>query len=269
MKKLNLHSHSTYSDGSPTLRTYVEKCIEDNHVCLCITDHDYCICSIEKFQKEYDECKELSREYNYPIICGSEISLPYYAEAQLFGYEACIEWFILEKKYFNDGDQYSVVGWNNPSMIRRLNHIKQIKKKYEDKMAMVLCHPSLPDPSKDNTKKDGEAKFSDIDPEFLQIMDGFEIINRSYMFEFDWWLKDYIKYPFIGQDAHNARAIAFDACNHVPDSLVINNEEDLIKWIRNPVFDLEHFYSRDWDYFKYMEKKYKWTEKESSAPILW
>ena len=86
--KLNLHLHTNYSDGSNTMREYAIAMKELSHVALVTSDHDYCMTE-EKYAAQLIEAKELSKELDFPIICGlgwANIVQGYYSVLMPAGY---------------------------------------------------------------------------------------------------------------------------------------------------------------------------------------
>jgi len=140
--KINLHTHTNYSDGYATMREYVNLAKEQNHVALVITDHDYmlkrskistiCITTDEdthikqqQFIDQILEASTITREEGFPVIVGLEISLGV-EEALLFGQLACIDWFNYRKEINNNI-------YKDDKLLRNF----LIKHEH----AIVLCHP--------------------------------------------------------------------------------------------------------------------------------
>ena len=212
--KLNLHTHSCYSDGCGTIRGYADMAKKHNHVCLVLSDHDYMM-SVKKFKEELEEAELMSQEEGIAIICGLEISL-WYEEALLFGKEACLDW--LERRA-------SFVEGNMSAGVTRFDYlakyIKEIKEKYE--CALVLCHPSLHE----------EYSKPLFDNGIIDLFDGYEIQNS-----FRRWPQDKIKWmetimphakQYKNYDSHNKDRFIGET-NETEE--YIGNDKELIAWIR-------------------------------------
>ena len=66
MKRIDLHMHTTHSDGSYTPRELVRYAKEKRLDCISVTDHDT--------MSSYDECADEAREQGIELIPGIEIS---------------------------------------------------------------------------------------------------------------------------------------------------------------------------------------------------
>ena len=94
MRYSNLHTHSTYSDGSGTLRDNVEAALERNMASLGFSDHSFTACDTSYCMKleDYDAyCKEgraLKEEYKDRIPLFVGIECDYYSDidSSMFDY---------------------------------------------------------------------------------------------------------------------------------------------------------------------------------------
>jgi hypothetical protein len=215
LKKINLHTHTNYSDGSSTIASYCRKAIELQHEALVITDHDYMNMSVQKFKEEIKEAYEVSKEYDFPIIVGLEISL-WHHEALLFSQDACIDWLT------NRQLRFTVRGDVIDSSIKDPSYIKEIRDKYN--CALILCHPIC--------NSEYTSKMSDLYP----IIDGYEIRNSG----MDWseesitWLESVMPNAkqYKNYDAHIVDHFS-GVCNEI--NIEIKNENDLINWVKGGI----------------------------------
>jgi hypothetical protein len=200
MGLLNLHCHSTYSDGADSILELTKAYKNAGHIALCLTDHDYGYMTIKKWESETEEAARISEEHKFPIIVGLEVFIPNSEEVLVFGSEACRSILITDA----------------------LSSVKAFKRWYisqKEPFALILAHPYI---------------WID-DPEFYLLMDGYEVTNCG-----QYWGDDYVqkmervmpspRKPYHGQDLHTIRNMSHQ-CNEVPDDLIINNEADLIKYI--------------------------------------
>lgn len=93
MPLLNLHLHTTYSDGRCSMREMAETLRATGHVALVTSDHDYCM-TPEKYEEQLQEARQIQVDLGFPIICGLEVSL-WYEEAVLISEDACRAWLKL------------------------------------------------------------------------------------------------------------------------------------------------------------------------------
>lgn len=112
LNKLDLHIHSTYSDGSLTIKEIVDKAIISGMSRIAITDHD----SIESW-KEID-----NGNFAIPVIKGVEISTRYKNDVvHILGY------------YLNDnGEYFGLINKLNEICEQRKNRVKDIIKKLDE-----------------------------------------------------------------------------------------------------------------------------------------
>ena len=109
--KLDLHMHSTYSDGTLTIKELVDKAGSYKMSGIAITDHD----NIESW-KEID-----NNNFNIYVIKGVEISTRYKNDVvHILGY------------YLNDNGEYTgLINKLNEICEQRKNRVKEIIKKLE------------------------------------------------------------------------------------------------------------------------------------------
>ncbi len=209
MKKINLHAHSRWSDGSGTIEEMTNEYERLGFVASIITDHDYMIKDKAALDQQREEIKQLnaSRKFSIPIIQGCEITLEYGEEAVLFGELAIDHWFSLKTKRTYE-----------PQMFDDFNH------------AIIWAHPRA---------SHEDALLEDI--KFLSSFHGFEIENAwnpvfmeaSNKNDSDrlHQIKNHIRYePYRNSDAHVVSMIerAYNKINRD-----IKDESDLIDWIRS------------------------------------
>ena len=73
--KIDLHLHTTYSDGGLTPKQVIKAAKEKGLCAIAITDHDEC-----------KGCIEAAEEKDIIVICGIELSADYHGEAHVLGY---------------------------------------------------------------------------------------------------------------------------------------------------------------------------------------
>lgn len=94
--KVNLHSHTLYSDGGDNIEDMAIMARNLGHCCYIITDHYYgkgvvlssYSLTVQSFQKQIQEAKEVSERLNFPIIVGIECVFDRCEEINVFGYNA-------------------------------------------------------------------------------------------------------------------------------------------------------------------------------------
>ena len=206
MALLNLHCHSTYSDGANFILELALAYKTSGHVCLCLTDHSYLLIdeevggSIEKWDRLCAEADDISKTLDYPIIVGLEIYVRRAEEILVFGRDACRSLLTTDA----------------------LNGVKEFYNWYQtnkDPVALIMAHPSVRDhPSY-----------------FYLMMDGYETTNGGCYWgdEYAEKLKTFMPPPrraYANQDLH----ALFDlgcVCNEVSEDLIIKNELDLIQYL--------------------------------------
>ena len=95
--KINLHSHTRYSDGANTIKEMALTSKNLGFCCHVITDHYYGRDDLapysltkETFLEAIKEAEEVSREINFPIIVGAECGYNNMEEINVFGKEAIL-----------------------------------------------------------------------------------------------------------------------------------------------------------------------------------
>lgn len=104
MRYSNLHTHSTYSDGTGTLRENVEAAVARNMVSLGFSDHSFTACDpsycmkIENYGSYIREARELKEEYRDRISLFLGIEWDYYSvmEKSLFDYTIASVHYIIK-----------------------------------------------------------------------------------------------------------------------------------------------------------------------------
>ncbi len=194
MYKINIHSHTIFSDGFNTPITMAYKAKELGFTALVVTDHFYGKVSPEfmsknnlrLLRKACDEARKI-----LPVIIGMEV--PFMEQEILVFGGAAIKWIIE-----ND--------------LPTKDDIIRLKK--ETGCAIILCHPG----------KD----FEDL----IDVIDGFEMYNSGFNYfknrtaELD-SLKG--KQRWCNSDAHKSEWL--DIGYNIVDSK-IKTEHDLIKYIK-------------------------------------
>lgn len=220
MIKLNLHAHTTYSDGKDSLENMALAYKNNGFICAVITDHVYSTnyhlsLNNNTYQYQVYKATKLMRELNYPIICGLEISCREVGEEIiLLGDVACSNFMIERERRLNDKtqivDNYAI-----------LKEIKENHKNYT-----ILAHAFMHNPD----------KIDDI----ANIIDGFEVVNagqyqflnRSIPINFE------NKARYCNSDAHSAKQL-LRCCNTLTKSVDIKNDSDLIDVLRD--YDSRYF----------------------------
>ena len=195
--KINLHAHSTFSDGSGTPTEMAIKAKELGFSCLVLTDHFYGhgvadkwrAMSIEKMPAYKEAIKEATKIL--PVIRGMEV--PFHDEEVLVFGETAI-------------DAIMKVGV--------LDSIEELKAKHE--CAVILCHPLM------ESYNEGECKH-------LDNIDGFEMFNSGR----DWFhLREMgvlsKKIGWCNSDAHTLKMMEL---GHNLVNECITTEQQLIKYI--------------------------------------
>ncbi len=209
MKKINLHAHSRWSDGSGTIEEMTNEYERLGFVASIITDHDYMIEEKPALDEQRKEIRHLnaSGKFSIPIIQGCEITLEHGEEAILFGELAIDHWFSIKTDQTYE-----------PRMFDDFNH------------AIIWAHP--------------RASYEDAlleDIKFLSSFHGFEIENAwnpVFMGDNDKndsdrlnLIKNHIRYePYRNSDAHFVSMIE-KSYNKINSA--IKDENALIDWIRS------------------------------------
>ncbi len=223
--KLNIHTHTNYSDGENTIEELAKASIELGFMALVVTDHVYwrdhdVSNSLEKFKQQKIDAMTVSQRVNYPIIVGAEFEVDVREEFLVFGENAILdllqqreEWLLAQKR-------------NKRTPELTIEDIGLIRKKYES--AVVLCHPVLIADYKDNEIK----IFSNGALDFI---DGYEHYNSGMNMFRSEEKKGYISKfngltAFSNSDAHKIRRLQ-EGYNFVEEK--ITTETELIQYIRN------------------------------------
>ncbi|MEG1141982.1 MAG: hypothetical protein RSE41_06015 [Clostridia bacterium] len=222
MFKINIHCHTTYSDGREPLAVMMLEHIKQHFSAFVVTDHlkviqrlsDYkkSLNDINHIEQQRKELNSLSRYLNYSAIQGVELWLKE-EEVLLFGIEVIRE----VCRFINDyeGDNIYV------------DVIKFISER-KTRCAVVLCHPRL------------SGAFTEKMDEYYMllhsIIDGYEVFNCG----INWveehlntakqqWLQFTHGKEFCNSDAHCLENIVHGNNSH---ERPIRCEEELIKWIK-------------------------------------
>jgi hypothetical protein len=196
---LNLHCHSSYTDGANSLRELALMARECDHVALCLTDHNYMFSSPFVWERECAEAESLSLELDYPIIVGLEYWVPKVEEVLVFGKEACRSLLMAD--------------------ISGVNQFKDWYMSQKNPFALILAHPFL---------------WTNA-PDFYLLMDGYEVVNSGFAWDENYVkkMKAWMPEPrraYKGQDTHGADDFSHP-CNEIADEMKIKNESDLIKYL--------------------------------------
>ena len=199
MGLLNLHTHSSYSDGADSILDLACAYKKSGHIALCLTDHDY-IMDLEKWEKEREEATLVSKELDFPIIVGLEAFIPNLEEVLVFGYRAC----------------QTLLATN---ALKDVNTFKAWFDIQTEPFALILAHPYL---------------WVDK-PDFYKLMDGYEITNCNLYWGDDYVerMKKLMPEPRRGYTNHDLHTIQnlSHPCNEVGEDLIIRNELDLVQYL--------------------------------------
>lgn len=179
MYKINLHSHSKYSDGSEMMSTMAQKAKELGFTCYVVTDHhygsnrvtsqyDYVTSSPLKFNRQKREAKDVALAVGIPVVVGMEFNFAGKGEEMVVIGTEAID-YILQKG--QDGEDI------NPGMIR------YIKKNF--KCLVILVHPHLRGNGDDICFIENSGIHDSID--------AFETYNRGCAFFKNREIPDYLK----------------------------------------------------------------------------
>ncbi len=127
--KLNLHAHTRYSDGNPTILELATEYKRLGFTCAVISDHYYGSKDLEhysmtlpKYKEAIIDGKEAEQNLGYPVIIGMEYGFFRCEEVLCFGHEFHLKLY--------EG-------------VKSIDEFIQLRKEYES--ACVLCHPNLSD----------------------------------------------------------------------------------------------------------------------------
>jgi len=218
LHKLNLHCHTTFSDGNNTLEENIIAYKEFGFSSAIITDHFYphyydspFSLNLEKYKLQLKEAKHLSNKYSIPIIVGIELGLRK-EEILIFNEEVIINLF----KTFCDKKKKDKISLT----IKILEYLLSFKEFF----ASILCHPTLFDI--ENNQKFFYRLFS--------LIDGYEHFNRGHNcfsdIRPDLPAKLTTLTGFCNSDAHFANDLEFSFNLYNGNS--IKSSEDLISWIK-------------------------------------
>lgn len=244
--KINIHSHSHYSDGA-NLFEMAKEHKRQGFSAFVVTDHIYplslsrwinedyapCITSYEQYKRQTSELEYISKELDFPCIQGIELEL-YNEEVLIFGKQAVKE--IFDYIEYIDLQEQKKYGSTMPYKQKIITHLLDIMQKNKDNSAFVLCHPHL--------------KYT---PEWMleplyKLVDGYEFqngntyhfahpsnINKPYSWnrEIPEQLKN--KNKFYNSDAHSISSVTKSEGNFHTSK--INTLEDLIAYIKTPQQD--------------------------------
>ena len=97
MNKINLHCHSTYSDGLPTLEELVIEHKKEGFDCFIVTDHLYSgslysdmSLNPASYKKQTEELEYLERKHDFRCFQGVELGV-YHEEVLVFGQSTILE----------------------------------------------------------------------------------------------------------------------------------------------------------------------------------
>lgn len=207
MGKINLHSHTTYSDGANSLLQMAAAAQAHGHQCYVSTDHDYMM-DPQKYLSQLQEAQQVEKELEFPVICGLEISIVPH-EAALIGNKACLKWLEMREEGIK-WDDPAYAGWlfDAITSVRCYSH------------ALILVHPHK----------------LDI-PKWLESMlHGYEVVNSGSPMSPQVVNQLRLKCPqargYIGMDSHGVRWFedAFlDMCEYTEQK--ITTEAELIRWV--------------------------------------
>jgi hypothetical protein len=224
MGMVNLHAHSSYSDGLDSIIVMAQEYKELGHDCCVITDHVYSkpqnkedatfSMSLRSFERACSDKEAIENMTGFPVIIGIELSISGYEEVCVFGRAAIRDIFEIRD---NNGlitiqDLKAIKSWTN--------------------CAINLCHPM------------NATRF--INAGGHEILDGYELIHTG-QYTFPKYRKfgDEHRYepdPFDAEDpyeqfgltalcnsdAHQARSL-YRCCNVFEDT--IDSEDKLIAHI--------------------------------------
>jgi hypothetical protein len=215
---LNLHCHSSFSDGSGSIECLAESFRRHGHVCLVTSDHDYYM-NPEKYEAELIEAQRVQQKLDYPILCGLEISL-YHEEAVLVGTEACRSWLKLMK----GAPRNDIVNWTPQSNKKQAAYVVEAFKEVtaQNRCGACLVHPAL--------RPDSTVPY--------ELFNAYEIMNCGNL----WSMESIARMrqmmpraqPVRGLDLHSRGwledEVFMRCCNGIDHP--IQTEEQLIAWVR-------------------------------------
>lgn len=233
MFKINLHAHTTNSDGGNSILEMAARAKDLGHSSLVITDHDSSgIYSYQSCIKELEVLKK-NNLIDFPVIIGSEIMTPF-GEFLLFGEKALKSWqhYKHRLKYISDTMDHTL--WVEVFKSRVLsdvlysswNGLTTASHKGENSYALVMCHPRV------------EPYFIEHIPlELWPLVHGFEVVNGVEDLSFSRpetikklrWLMPWAV-ELKNSDAHHANELT-ESWNEIDKD--IKEENDLIQWLQS------------------------------------
>jgi predicted metal-dependent phosphoesterase TrpH len=128
MYKINLHCHTTYSDGSESLEASVLAAMKSGCCAFAATDHDWLL-NPERLEEEFEEADRLSRKLGFPVIIGLEATHPCEHEINVFGRNAVRR--LIRSASHEDfkavrAEEHCAMIWNHPG---RFPHSEEVEKK--------------------------------------------------------------------------------------------------------------------------------------------
>lgn len=221
--KINLHAHSSYSDGGHTLSEMFLQYKELGFKVATFTDHYYnkpgerCNISLdrEKIAAQREEAKRLGRFFNMGVICGIEIGINRLEEVVVIGEKAIDAIVDLREQRYDEMDDGTI----------NIVDLLEIKKKH--RCMINLCHPSRP--------------YCWVEKGGHHVLDGFEYIHAGTLM-FDRWRSTSdtperkVPEEFLGKtklcnsDAHSKSCLEW-CWNEVEAD--IRNEHDLLGYVEN------------------------------------
>jgi hypothetical protein len=232
--KINLHSHTKYSDGCNTVFEMADQARRGGHCCYVSSDHDYRM-TPEKYEKQLLDAMVSQTMAGIPIFVGLEISIGG-EEANLIGTEACRAW-LKGRAWEPDPEQYRA-GLGNYNLKPEYydkcwevqeNNLIAILDAYD--CALVLVHPCMA-----AFYEDGKRRTSEF---IYDLFHGYEVMNRGAMWPDDLLALMRTNMPnarqFRGMDAHSSESYepgrySSDSCNEI--DFTPTTEEELIHWIK-------------------------------------
>ncbi len=109
-KLIDLHTHTTASDGTCSPKELIELCKKENICAVAVTDHDTCAA--------LDECSFYAKQSGIELINGIELSCTYGGEMHMLG-------LFLDSK--------------NPALKSACNQLKVFRKQRNEKIIEKLC----------------------------------------------------------------------------------------------------------------------------------
>lgn len=262
MKPINLHAHTKFSDGANTMEDMVLAYIENGFICACFTDHDYffyklpseddapthkddgtelilsevynwrwerAVFNCWKLDEYFKEGKRLQDKYKYPVICGIEISCGNGEEACLFGEEACREWF-KERSYIKKSQDWANANFKKYNYALNWNHPRPNIERHSVEFTSQFHTIEIVNNAQLFVKD--ISKLKDIEAKHVRALDAHSVKMsfKKQTYKSTWNSSSSRKNKMRTHKPHFKRP---GCCSFVPFSLRINDENDLISFIRN------------------------------------